>query len=259
MKRKALQFDPSPIRGPKADDRVLIIGRTGSGKSQFGFYTLSTRDFDKRPWVVMDYKGEDLWLDILADNKGKIKTISPDQNPPDKPGLYYMPLTPHVDDEAVEAWLFKVHAQAKKYTIKGSELNGCGLLVDEGYQLPQKAGFDLILTQGRSLGIPCIYLFQRPAWMSRFAVAQASFIAVFDQNDDRDCYTVSQYIRPVVLQDGREITVYDNLPAYSCLWYDVGKARTSILSPAPSAREIRQAFKVRLGTRTKEREIMHYA
>lgn len=237
---KVYKYDPEPPRWPEASDRTIVLGRTGSGKSQFSIDLLSSRDFNIRPWYIIDYKGDDLLISIRKLFKKYIKDIYPEDKPPVKPGLYYMKPIPKQDDDHVERWLWDVWRNASE---RGK---GAGLFIDEGYQLPQKDGFDAILTQGRSLGIPVIALYQRPAWMSRFAVAQASFIAVFDQNDERDCKTVNQFIRPSVLPDGKLVTVYDDLPPYYCLWYDVGRAKTSILSPAASRNEIIAKFRQRL-------------
>lgn len=228
------------VHGPTDQQRTLVLGRTGSGKSVFAIALLSTRNFDEMPWVIIDYKGEDLVGEIRKYCKGKIKTISVNDKPPTKPGLYWMKPTPKVDDEAVEKWLWQVWKNGHT-----------GLFIDEGFALPQKDAFDAILTQGRSLYIPVICLYQRPAWMSRFAVAQADFFAVFDQNDERDLKTTKAFVKPakVINEEGKEIevTVYSELPKYHCLWYDVGRGYSSVLLPAPEPKQIISTFKRRLG------------
>lgn len=178
---------------PDASHRVCITGRTGSGKSQFAIAFLSTRNFDKIPWIFIDYKGEPLFQEIMEET-GAIKTLDVSDNPPTKPGLYYLHPKPVVDDEAIDTFLWKVYHNGKT-----------GLLVDEGYCLPQsrKNCFDVLLTQGRTKLIPIIVLYQRPAWMSRFAVAQADFHAYFEQSDERDAITARAFIKPLV-DKGRE-------------------------------------------------------
>jgi len=150
---------------------------------------------------------------------------------------------PKVDDDAVEAFLWKVHAQGH-----------CGLFIDEGYALPQRDAFDVILTQGRSLYIPVICLYQRPVWMSRFAVAQADFVAVFAQMDERDLKTSAQFVKPAKTEGGI-ITVFNELPPYYCLWYDVGKGSSSVLRPAPDRQSIIGTFTRRLKP-TKQRVLI---
>lgn len=232
------------VRGPTDQQRTLVLGRTGSGKSQFAISLLSTRNWHEMPWVIIDYKGEDLIADIKKENKGLIKTISVHDKPPKKPGLYWMRPVPKVDDEAVEKWLWQVWEQTH-----------VGLFIDEGFALPQRDAFDAILTQGRSLHIPVICLYQRPAWMSRFAVAQADFFAVFDQNDERDLKTTKAFVKPAIKEDnyGNKVVidVYFELPAYHCLWYDVSRGQSSVLNPAPEREVILQTFKNRLRPKRK--------
>jgi hypothetical protein len=187
------------------------------------------------PWIIIDYKGEDLILDIMAANKGLITKIYPDSNIPKKAGLYYMHPTPVEDDVKMEAFLRRVHKSGY-----------CGLFIDEGYALPQRAAFDIILTQGRSLHIPVICLYQRPVWMSRFAIAQADFFAVFEQNDERDLKISKQFVKPAKGENGEIISVFNDLPTYYCLWYDVGKGISSVLRPAPDRQMIIDTFSKRL-------------
>jgi hypothetical protein len=233
--------------GPNNQQRVIVLGRTGTGKSVFAIALLSTRNWiddaisqeAAQPWVIIDYKGEDL-IDEIREKCGKrIKTISVHDKPPTKPGLYWMKPTPKIDDEAMEKWLWAVWKNGKT-----------GLFIDEGFALPQKDAFDAILTQGRSLRIPVIVLYQRPAWMSRFAVAQADFVAVFDQNDERDLKTTKSFVKSAILtnKEGNklEVTVYSELPKYHCLWYDVGRGYSSVLFPAPDPKQILSTFKRRL-------------
>jgi len=225
----------------------MIIGRTGSGKSQFAVHLLSFQNWDKQPWIIIDYKGDDIIRDLCKQSMNKIKRIYPDKEPPKKPGLYYMNPTPKIDDEIVEKWLFKVWENGRYK--KHNKHNGTGLFIDEGYQLPQRDGFDILLTQGRSLKIPIICLYQRPTWMSRFAVAQADFFAIFDQNDERDLKTTAAFVKPVITPKGDRITVYNELEPYNCLWYDVNAGHSCVLSPAPSRKQILDAFKLRLNVK----------
>lgn len=244
------------VRGPTDQQRTIVLGRTGSGKSQFAIALLSVQNWDEMPWVIIDYKGEDLLLDIRKATggfkRGAIKVLDVHDDPPHVPGLYYMHPRPKVDDAAVDAFLWKCHQQKRGYL--GSRHRGeIGLFIDEGYCLPQHHGsaFDIILTQGRSLYIPVIVLYQRPAWMSRFAVAQSDFRACFALDDERDEKTASSYIKPAKEENGQSITVFSELPPYYCLWYDVGAGSSTVLSPAPDRNSIIGTFKRRLSPQTK--------
>lgn len=229
----------SDIRGPTDTKRTVILGRTGSGKTQGGINLLSQMNFDQMPWVIVDYKGDELIEKIVKQNK--LQTIDLTKNPPTKPGLYYVQPIPKVQDQLIEEWLWRVWKQ-----------ENVGLFVDEGYALPQREAFDVILTQGRAKHIPVIILYQRPVYMSRFAVAQADFFAVFEQNDRRDLKTTNQFIGEKVLSNGTILNAYSKLPEYYCLWYDVGRGKTDVLSPCPSEQEILKTFRSRLGTKERK-------
>ncbi len=246
-----------PTRLPDETHRTIVIGRTGTGKSQAAIDILSQQNFDEIPWVMIDYKGEDLIAEMLAKNGwrrakkgGRVVLIRGLHSPivelsfkdpiPKKPGLYYLRPRPKIDDVEMEAWLLRVHA-------RGS----VGLFIDEGYAMPSygdSPAFTLILTQGRTLHIPVIVLYQRPVWMSRFAVAQADFVRVFKQNDVRDTKAVSNYCAPAILPNGDKLGAYelDALPDYYSLWRDVSRGKTSILQPARREHEILRTFKERL-------------
>jgi len=244
------------VRGPTDQQRTIVIGRTGSGKSQFAISLLSTRNFDEIPWVFIDYKGEDLFDDIRKATGGykwgAIKVLDVDDDPPTTPGLYYMRPRVVIDDVSVNNFLRKCYDQ-KRGPIGSRHRGHIGIMVDEGYALPQKHGsaFDVILTQGRTLYIPVIVLYQRSVWMSRFAVAQADFVAVFAQMDERDIKTSASFVKPAKGENGESISVFTALPPYYCLWYDVGAGSSSVLRPAPDAKTIIGTFKRRLSPRTK--------
>lgn len=226
------------VDGPTDQQRTIVLGRTGSGKSQFSIALLSTRNFDEMPWIIIDYKGEDLIEEILTKTKGRIKHLKPTDNVPKRAGLYYMKPMPLQDDELMEAFLWRVHKSGY-----------CGLFIDEGYALPKGKAFDVILTQGRSLHIPVIALYQRPVYMSRFAVAQADFFAVFEQNDTRDLKITAQFVKPAKGLNNETITVFNDLPRWFCLWYNVGQGQSVVLSPAPQKDEIIKTFVNRLNVK----------
>lgn len=225
-------------RNPTDSDRVVIIGRTGSGKSVFACHFLSSRNFTSMPWVIIDIKGDNLIQTIC--NQNRIKELDIKAKPPRKAGLYILRPRPIIDDEVLEAWLMQCWAQ-----------ENIGLYIDEGYALPKfgkTPGFTLILTQGRSKHIPVVALYQRPVWMTTFATAQADFFAVFEQNIETDLRKTSEFIKPAILANGVKISIYDPLPRYHCLWYDVSEGQTSVLRPAPDRETILKAFRERLNT-----------
>lgn len=232
-------------RLPDDTKRTLILGQTGSGKSQLGVAILSTRSWHQMPWVILDYKREKLFLDIEDATNGGIIEVSPQSRPPTKAGLYIMRPVPEDDDEAVDEFLKKMWAQEH-----------IGLFGDEGFMIPQnrgQSGLNRILIQGRSKYIPVILLYQRPVLMSRFAVSQSDFIAYFYFNDLRDVGNVAHYIKPATLPSGQVIGPQTRLAKYNYLWYDVGNNETTVMLPAPTESIIIDTFARRMGGSQKRR------
>lgn len=191
-----------------------------------GAWILSGAPFDKQPYVIVDYKGDDL-LNSLSD---RVREIGLGEVPK-HPGLYIVKPLPQVDDDATENWLWKVWQRER-----------VGLYIDEGYMLPDKGGaFRGILTQGRSKHIPVIALSQRPVWVNRFVFSEADFYSVFHLNDTRDRQTVQSFIPAKTVTAG-----IDSLEKYHSFWYDVSQNQLFQLSPVPGEDEIRERVHSRL-------------
>jgi len=218
--QKALEVS---INLPDDTKRHVIVGSTGSGKTQCGIWHLSLRDYLNMPWVIFDFKGDDLIAEIGA------KEISVNSAPPKKPGLYVVRPLPETDDASVEAFLMKCWAQ-----------EDIGLYIDEGYMIPNDSkAFKAILTQGRSKHIPVIVLSQRPVWLSRFVFSEADFYQVFRLNDKRDRQTVKSFL---------PFDVEERLPDYHSYWYDVGNDFSQVWKPVPSKGTIIKSFRDNLRT-----------
>src|SRR5262249_3098433 len=106
-------------RLPEDDEHTAIVGRNGSGKTQLGAWLLSKKDLRRDPWVIMDFKGEDIFNRLENTREIGFKEV------PQKPGLYILRSAPHLQNET-EDWLWQLW-----------ERENAGLLVDEGYMLPQ--------------------------------------------------------------------------------------------------------------------------
>lgn len=215
---------------PTDQQRTTIIGSTGSGKTVFACWLLSTRDFINHPWVIFDYKGDELIAEIGA------KEIKLRDGPPKKPGLYVVRPIADTEDDEVEKFLWACH---KRENI--------GLYIDEGFMIsPKSRAFKALLTQGRSKHIPIIVLSQRPAWISRFVFSEANFFAVFRLTDDDDVLVVKRFIG----KGGRAL-VNQGLPAYHSVWFEVGggagNGAVALCKPVPSPEVITATFRRKLG------------
>ena len=201
----------SPIRLPRADDRTAVIGRTGSGKTQLAVWLLSTQAIDQMPWVIIDYKGDELINRIERAQDIGFDTV------PQKPGLYILRVLPG-DEDALSDWFRCVW-----------EVGNVGVYVDEGYMIAQRdQWFNACLTQGRSKRIPMIVLSQRPLWLSRFVFSEASYFFVFDITHSKDRGVVKEYVK-----DEFRNRVDERLPKYHSLYYDVGEPNMRVVGPVP--------------------------
>lgn len=220
---------PSKFRLPNLTQHVGVFGRNGSGKTRLAFWLLSKARFDKQPFIVLDWKGEELFT--LTDRVRELKLTDA---LPKHPGVYIIRPLPG-QDEIVEKWLWKVWANEK-----------IGLYVDEGYSIDQRSeGLQAILTQGRSKRLPVIYLAQRPSWISRFVISEATFLSIFSLNDRFD----RQRLQAVVPYE--RINLNNRLPEYHSYWYDVGQDADFVLAPVPSDDELLDEFDRRLAPRRK--------
>jgi hypothetical protein len=201
------------IRAPESTDRIAVIGRTGSGKTQASLFWLSRQNIDNMPWVVIDFK--------LDQTIGKIKKARHMENYsklPNSPGIHV--LHPTMDDlDELDDYLVRIH-----------EHEDIGLFVDEGMVLKDSIPFQNILIQGRSKHIPAIVCTQRPVGISRFVFSEADFFQVFNLNDRRDKKTVTDF--------ASKITFDRRLPDYHSFYLDVKRDQMDILKPVPSESEI---------------------
>lgn len=202
---------------PDASTRVSIVGRTGSGKTRFGFWLFSYASFKTRPYYVLDFKREGLIAQIPWAHEIGVK---------DKlsryPGLYIV--RPHPSDfEDVENFLWKLW-----------EKENSGVFIDEGYMIDKRSpALMALLTQGRSKKIPMYILTQRPVECSRFIFSEASYHACFHLTDVRDHKTVEGYT---------PFDLTDVLPPFHARWYDVARDWSAVLKPVPDDGEILDRF-----------------
>ena len=223
--RRMRRRDPpnEPFSLPRDDEHVAIFGHTGSGKTQMGAWLLSTKDLQSRPHIIIDYKGDEL-LNSLENTREIGFEI------PKKSGLYILHARVDLQDD-MENWLWRIH-----------EAENIHLYADEGYMLPRLSKFgavDAIQTQGRSKRVSMTTLSQRPIGIPRYVVSEASHVALFHLNDERDVATAEQIVPKGFAEwTPREFRT-TGLPRYACRWYSVKTRSRFILRPVPNADEIK--------------------
>lgn len=197
------------FRFPNSTQRTTIIGRTGSGKTQFAGWLLSEAgNYDKRPWIVLDFKGD---RTIIEDIPGA-QELSVTARLPRKSGIYVVRPLPTQGAE-VEKLLWRIWEKQRT-----------GVYVDESYMMPDKGAFSTLLVTGRSREIPMIMNTQRPSWVPRHMWSESDFFVVFQLNDRDDQRAVERFM-PVDLRVP--------LPEHHSWFYDVGRNAMHRLSPVP--------------------------
>jgi hypothetical protein len=207
---------------PNDQQRITVIGKTGSGKTQGGAWLLSERNYDRMPWLVFNWKHDEL-LDSIPGSK----QMSLDDRVPKHPGVYVLHPNP-ADTADVEELMMRVWAHER-----------VGLFIDEGYMIPRMSpAFQAILTQGRSKRLPVIMLTQRPAWVSRFAFSEADYIQLYQLTDRRDAKVVKEFM---------PLPIEQSLPGPYWSWYwDNTRNFKAVLQPVPSRDNILETFYRRL-------------
>lgn len=208
------------MKAPSNQNRISIIGRTGSGKTQFGMWLLGELRRDAwadMPGTIFDFKRAKLIQQLIK--AGVAQKISIDRKPPKSPGLYVVQPAPVEDDVAVLDYLRRIY-----------ENTGHFLYFDEAYELgKQNRGFRRLLTQGRELEIPMMYCTQRPVNCDLYSLSEADYIAAFHLRNPDDVLRVRAYAPDYTPS---------SLGKYQCHWYDVGSDEGVNLRPAPSVSSI---------------------
>jgi len=223
-----MQNESKKPRRPDDSHRVAIIGQNGTGKTVAGVFQLSQRSYNRMPWLVVNYKGDE-YLDSIPG----IEEISHEGAIPEHPGLYMVrppPFDGTLDGLLMRAW----------------KRGNVGIYLDEGYCVGQHSqAFRLVLTQGRSLRVPVIALSQRPVWLSKFVMSEANFFQVFHLNAKDDRKTVAEYL-PV------DVNYTETLEDYHSLYFDAGKRALVTLGPVPFGQDVLNIFDMRRPRRTRK-------
>lgn len=209
------------FRFPGGADRTAVMGATGTGKTICAAWILSEQRFDKRPWVCLDFKNEELW-DLVGSPPMKRLRVG---EMPGKRGLYKMPVNPGQEDD-LEDWLWKVWKRGN-----------IGLFCDEVTLMPDGKAFKAILRQGRSLRIPVISCTQRPVDVDREVFTESPYKAIFRLSDERDYKTIKGFTRGAKIEEP--------LPPHYFHWYDEKQNEHLRLSPVPNPEIIAERLRAK--------------
>lgn len=212
-------------RLPGNQHRTVEVGRTGTGKTVAGLWHLSNYDLNK-PWIVFNFK-DDEHIESIENTRPIDFSYVPKKK---DSGLFVVNVAPEdckgTRNEA---------SPLEKYFKQIWARQNVGVFIDEAYPIGNNNGFELLLTQGRSRRIPMIVCTQRPCWISRFTFSEATFIQVFDLNDERDIQTVEGFM-PFNWDD------VEPLGPHQSFYYDVNNNELFRLQPTPDMDAIRERF-----------------
>jgi hypothetical protein len=212
------------MKAPQSDERTLIIGKTGSGKTRAGLFHLSRANYHEVPFVIWDFKLEPFFKKIDA-TELKLSSKAPDQ-----PGLYIIRPLPH-ETEAVEDMIWKIWEKGK-----------VGQFFDEATMVSEQhrvnKALRATLTQGRSKKLQVIACSQRPRTIDRFFFSESEKFQLFYLSQKPDVMTVQEFVPGYDPQ---------SLEEYHSFWHEVkGKnSKTVRFGPVPSDKDLLSAFRKR--------------
>lgn len=197
---------------PAPNKHTVVMGANGTGKTILGAWVLSKQDMRKRPWVILDFKDEELWDDVQP-RRIRLGEFPFGHAKSGKHGLYIMRVLPG-QEEQLEAWLWKVWKRGNM-----------GIFCDEATFLTGMNSCKAILRQGRSKLIPMIACTQRPVGIDREFFTESTYKAVFRLDDVRDYKTIAGFTR------GADVSTL--LPKHWSYWHDSAQNHTFKLRPVP--------------------------
>lgn len=224
----------SLVRFPDNSNRLVMVGRTGTGKTVAALYHLSRYDFSSSPWVIVNAKGDE-----HIDSIPNTQEIGLDYKfKKDDSGIFIVRPLPQDFEGSI-----KEPPKISNLLWQIWEKENIGVFTDECFMMGSNNAFIACQTQGRSKLIPMISCTQRPVWITRFCFSEASFIQVFDLNDARDIQTVESFV-PVDFDEQK-------LKKYHSYYYDIAEDNVAILKPVPPMKKILEVFEVKLPKRKK--------
>jgi energy-coupling factor transporter ATP-binding protein EcfA2 len=196
----------------KPDEHVLILGPTGSGKTQMGLDALGAISTDKNPAIIFAMKPRDATLERFA-KAHEFQQVSYWPPPvtkwkPKKPPGYLLK-PPHNMRDIY--WTRQKHHDVFQEAILDSYAKGNRIIfADETYSLTNELqlGDELVTlwTKGRSMNATVWAASQRPAFIPTWAYSQSShfFISYDPDKRSRKRYEEISGVDPDIIREGTE-------------------------------------------------------
>lgn len=201
---------------PHTGDRALIVGHTGSGKTEFALWILAR--LQNSPVVIYDTKGERALL-TLPNSQVVTSTAQlaiAVQNAEVDYIVFKIPPEIIADADALDGLLWE-HFERYK---------GCDVYIDELFSFSQNGragpGLVALLTQGRTWDITTIMCAQRPKWISRFAITETQRFYIFRLVDRKDRAALGDVIP--------DFADYPNPPKYEFWYYRTGEDKPRLMA-----------------------------
>lgn len=202
----------------KAGERVVISGRTGSGKTALGAWLLAK---STQHWVILNPKHTAGYKNLPGANVLKGFNVRKMEKSIEKHQFTVINFTGAEanDPMFMDSIISYLH----------TNFENIGVCVDELYSIHKKGqpGPGLVgwLTRGRELRQSFLGMTQRPAWVSRFVYSEAGAIVGMDltMKDDR------KRLFETTGADG----FLKRMDAYYWRWYDVSNDAASFWAPVP--------------------------
>jgi hypothetical protein len=238
------------FRFPGPSDRVTINGMTGSGKSVFGMWLMSeSADFDKKPWIILDYKGETLIQQAVSE--GIFEDMRVDAKLPKNNGVHVVRHNARDGQTLVTDLLWRIY-----------EAGNIGLFLDEATMVPELRGeansggpFQSIISQGRSKTIPLYVLAQRPVNVNKMVYSENNYYSAFRVRSRDDLKKITDHI-PENSDGFQKVWARDvKLQPFYSRWYDAQQDISWILHPCPPPEKILDQFSFRIDRMRKTEKI----
>lgn len=196
----------------KSDEHVLILGPTGSGKTQMALDALSIVSRKENPAIIFAMKPRDKTLEGFA-KKNEFRELRFWPPPvskwrPEKPNGYLLK-PPHNMRDIY--WTRQKHYDVFREAILDSYAKGNRILfADETYsltnELPLTDELVTVWTKGRSMNCTIWAASQRPAFIPTWAYSQSShfFISYDPDKRSRKRYEEISGVDPDIIREGTE-------------------------------------------------------